>query len=182
MRTATTSLLIFAALVAFGCKSTGFLAKREAEKCCPTDIRKTVPWCAGEDALFQGPCQPDASFYGYKPTCWGTWPASGSDWRDLHCGETHHGAVITELMKQNHELIELPSLESPPEAIQQETTGKHESILVDAAPEAEQQPQAELEEEREPETSREVEAAAESREALPSPIFGPIRLPPIDAE
>ena len=45
-----------------------------------------VPWCAGEDAVFHCPCGPNEAFYGYKPTCWGVWPTSGAEWRDIHCG------------------------------------------------------------------------------------------------
>lgn len=114
MRTATTSLLIIAVMAAIGCKQSGLLAKRESEKCCPTDIRKTVPWCSGEDAIFNCPCQPNASYYGYKPTCWGTWPTSGAHWRDTHCGEVHHGAIITDLTTHNPELVVLPALEPEP--------------------------------------------------------------------
>ena len=97
MRIATTSLVIVTAIAVGGCKQFGILAKREHEKCCPTDIRQTVPWCAGEDALFHGPCKPDAHYYGYKPTCWGVWPTSGAEWRDTHCGGIHHGAIISDL-------------------------------------------------------------------------------------
>jgi len=106
--------MILVALATCGCKSVGIGAKREAEKCCPTDIRKTVPWCAGEDALFQCPCEPDATYYGYKPTCWGIWPSSGAAWRDSHCGHVHHGAILTELTNRNPELIPLPQTESYP--------------------------------------------------------------------
>ncbi|MEM8946767.1 MAG: hypothetical protein AAGD11_16455 [Planctomycetota bacterium] len=113
------TLLVSALLAITGCKSTGLLAKREAEKCCPTDIRKTVPWCAGEDALFQCPCEPSPVFYGYKPTCWRTWPASGAAWRDVHCGNQHHRAIITDLTHQNPELIELPALRSLPTPAEQ---------------------------------------------------------------
>ena len=64
----------------------GLMMKRKQEIQCPTDIRQKVPWCAGEDALFHGPCGPDSDFYGMKPTCWGEWPASGADWRNAFCG------------------------------------------------------------------------------------------------
>lgn len=72
-------------LLASGCHH-GLLQKRQSEMNCPTDIRKTVPWCAGEDAIFRCPCGPSSQFYGHKPTCWGHWPTSGSDWRDSYCG------------------------------------------------------------------------------------------------
>lgn len=77
--------LIAGAVVASGCHC-GCLMKRESEMSCPTDIRQTVPWCGGEDAIFHCPCRPACDFYGYKPTCWGIWPASGAEWRDAYCG------------------------------------------------------------------------------------------------
>jgi len=63
----------------------GVLVKRESEQNCPTDIRQTVPWCAGEDAIFRCPCGPNEQFHGHKPTCWRPWQSSGAQWRDLHC-------------------------------------------------------------------------------------------------
>ncbi len=188
MRKATTSLLILAALAIGGCKQTGFLAKREAEKCCPTDIRKTVPWCAGEDAIFHAPCEPSASFYGYKPTCWGIWPTSGAVWRDTHCGNLHHEAVITNLTNQNPELISLPQLESEPLPVV-------ESNPLPIAPEPPSfpleksikiEPSEDIEEEIEIQPAEEKEAAEAREEAaeedLPNPTLGPIRLPDIDSE
>ncbi len=68
-----------------GCQDYGMLVKRESELNCPTDIRKTVPWCAGEDAVFCCPCGPNEQFHGHKPTCWRPWQSSGAEWRDLHC-------------------------------------------------------------------------------------------------
>jgi hypothetical protein len=62
------------------------MAKRQSELNCPTDIRQTVPWCAGEDAIFHCPCGPEHQFYGYKPTCWSVWPADAAQWRDAGCG------------------------------------------------------------------------------------------------
>ena len=73
-------------LGASGCSPCGWLVKRQSEQSCPTDIRQTVPWCVGEDAIFHCPCGPDRSFYGYKPTCWGVWPAPAAEWRDARCG------------------------------------------------------------------------------------------------
>lgn len=69
-----------------GCSPCGCLVKRQSELSCPTDIRQTVPWCVGEDAIFHCPCGPNQSFYGYKPTCWGVWPAPAAEWRDERCG------------------------------------------------------------------------------------------------
>jgi len=68
-----------------GCRHYGILVKRESELNCPTDIRKTVPWCAGEDSVFCCPCGPNEQFHGHKPTCWRPWQSSGEEWRDLHC-------------------------------------------------------------------------------------------------
>ena len=78
-------LLMGGALLLNGCHF-GYYPKRQSELNCPTDIRQTVPWCAGEDAVFRCPCGPSPQFYGHKPTCWGTWPASGAQWRDSYCG------------------------------------------------------------------------------------------------
>jgi len=72
-------------LIFSGCQR-GIFLKRESELNCPTDIRKTVPWSAGEDAIFCCPCAPDGDFYGHKPTCWGVWPAPAAQWREAHCG------------------------------------------------------------------------------------------------
>ena len=71
-------------IVLSGCRH-GILAKRSAELCCPTDIRKTVNWKCGEDAVFCPPCRPDHAYFGHKPTCWRDWPTSGEDWRDVNC-------------------------------------------------------------------------------------------------
>jgi hypothetical protein len=79
------ALAMCGSLLASGCQH-GLLQKRQSELNCPTDIRKTVPWCAGEDAVFRCPCGPSSQFYGHKPTCWGHWPATGSQWRDSYCG------------------------------------------------------------------------------------------------
>lgn len=79
-------ILVVCMLSLCGCRPCGWLIKRESETDCPTDIRQTVPWCVGEDAIFHCPCGPDENYYGYKPTCWGVWPASGAEWRDSRCG------------------------------------------------------------------------------------------------
>ena len=68
-----------------GCQH-GILGKRNAELCCPTDIRKTHVGYFGEDAIFCPPCGPDHEYYGHKPTCWRDWPSTGADWRDGTCG------------------------------------------------------------------------------------------------
>jgi hypothetical protein len=181
------------------------LAKREAEKCCPTDIRKTVPWCAGEDAIFHCPCKPSCAFYGYKPTCWGTWPASGAAWRDMHCGERHHHAVITDLTNQNPELITLPEVQPIPSVPLEPTAPGEDSADWSAAESTEVDGQAEPEptDVVEPESYDEPEAHDEPEdveepaavedpdtvpdenlpnEDLPKPSFGPIRLPDIGPE
>ena len=77
--------LVLTLLLAGGCHRYGMLVKRESELNCPTDIRKTVPWCAGEDAIFRCPCGPSSNFYGHKPTCWRNWPLPGAKWRDAYC-------------------------------------------------------------------------------------------------
>lgn len=84
--------VIVAAVAFSGCRS-GVLMKKESETHCPTDIRQTVPWCAGEDAIFMCPCRPGCDFYGHKPTCWRAWPTSGAEWRDAYCCGMHEGGV-----------------------------------------------------------------------------------------
>ncbi len=203
MRTATTCLLLFAALATGGCKQRGFLAKREAEKSCPTDIRKTIPWCAGEDAIFHCPCKPSAEFYGYKPTCWGIWPTSGAEWRDVHCGNLHHEAVIADLTHQNAELITLPQLESLPVPVGEPPVGEprfHQEKGIEINPSEETKsiedlPELEIEEEpaskelpeedpEDTEEDREVEVDRQEsiQEDFSHPTLGLIRLPAIDSE
>jgi len=77
--------LICCVAIFSGCQPHGMFVKRESEMNCPTDIRKTVPWCAGEDAIFCCPCGPNEQFHGHKPTCWRPWQSSGAEWRDFHC-------------------------------------------------------------------------------------------------
>ena len=116
-----------------GCRPWGCMIKRESELNCPTDIRQTVPWCAGEDAIFHCPCGPDGSYYGYKPTCWNNWPAGGAEWRDSQCGPPmmngegqesgYHPASQPMLMPSNADDIQP---EMPPSRIvvpQQQTNG-----------------------------------------------------------
>ena len=204
---ATASVLIGIACAA-GCKSQGVLAKREAEKCCPTDIRKTVPWCAGEDALFKCPCEPNAAFYGYKPTCWRTWPASGATWRDLHCGKQHHDAIITDISQQNRELIQLPAAVEPDLAVPGDTAtpapdappSSQEDQESAASPKIGPKPPAALEpptsetetNEVEPPkfqlprielpkpSSNRAEPEANAEDEKPLPVLGPVPLPPVE--
>jgi hypothetical protein len=82
------SLPLLLAAVTCGCTSFGPMVKRESELNCPTDIRRTVPWCAGEDAVFHCPCGPDGAFHGHRPTCWRSWPAPATVWRDTYCKGT----------------------------------------------------------------------------------------------
>ncbi len=181
IRPVTAGLLIFASFAVVGCKTSGPLAKREAEKCCPTDIRKTVPWCAGEDALFQCPCRPNAEFYGYKPTCWGIWPSSGAAWRDAHCGDLHHGAIITDLTNQNRELIELPSLPSPAEPSETPSAEAEQGPVRKAVDKptlrSPENPQIMPQSER---SIKKSEKPSEAEEPLPEPTFGLVRLPSVE--
>ncbi|MCA9236067.1 MAG: hypothetical protein KDA44_11385 [Planctomycetales bacterium] len=78
-------LALVVATAALGCQPHGPFVKRESELNCPTDIRKTVPWCFGEDAIFTCPCGPDEAYNGMKPTCWRAWPGGGAQWRDTYC-------------------------------------------------------------------------------------------------
>lgn len=209
MYKAIVSTLTIAAIACCGCKSTGFLAKREAEKCCPTDIRKTVPWCAGEDAIFQCPCEPSSAFYGYKPTCWRTWPTGGATWRDIHCGNEHHQALIGDLTHQNPELIELPPLQSLPAPSQGPNTAEKQEAGSEAAPTKAEDtlPATDDSESRKqkdsidvptlkklPEPQANLDIVLEKDQAVssqqpeaiddlsPRPILGPIPLPPVEAE
>ncbi len=86
------SIIICVCLLS-GCSQYGLFVKQESECNCPTDIRQTVPWCAGEDAIFHCPCGPDREFYGHKPTCWGVWPAPAAQWRDAYCGPLQQEAI-----------------------------------------------------------------------------------------
>jgi len=101
------TIIILAAFSA-GCH-VGICAKRASENCCPTDIRKTVPWCAGEDAVFRCPCGPDGDFYGHKPTCWRTWPAPAAAWRDIWCGNS----PICGTLESHEAPIPLPAPDAP---------------------------------------------------------------------
>ncbi len=70
-------------------------AIRQAEECCPTDIRK-MQHSVGEDAIRQSPCGPDCGYYGHKPTCWREWPASWPLYKQHVCAaapETCHPMV-----------------------------------------------------------------------------------------
>jgi hypothetical protein len=98
---------------ATGCHSFGPLVKRDSELNCPTDVRKAVPWCAGEDAIFHCPCGPDGPYYGHRPTCWRTWPAPATVWRDEYCngGQCPSGMCISggTVTVQDPQMIMLPT-------------------------------------------------------------------------
>jgi hypothetical protein len=63
---------------------------------CPTDICNKLLCCMGDEPDFHCPCEPSQPFFGYKPTCWGVWPASGEAWRDAYCGPPAAGCVVPE--------------------------------------------------------------------------------------
>lgn len=81
--------MLMLAATALGCRAHGPFVKRESEVRCPTDVRKTVPWCYGEDAIFMCPCGPAQAYHGLKPTCWRPWPGTAAEWRDSHCYGGH---------------------------------------------------------------------------------------------
>jgi hypothetical protein len=87
----------------------GCCSKRASEKKCPTDIRKTHCWCFGEDALFRYPCGPNRVFYGHKATCWREWPATGSQWREMHCGPQ----VLPATLPTEAEVMPVPPVAGP---------------------------------------------------------------------
>lgn len=138
-----TRLCIVTALtvLSVGCHSFGLCAKRESESNCPTDIRKTVPWCAGEDAIFVCPCGPEGNFYGHRPTCWRDWPTSAAAWRDMSCGPT----VIAESVKtsepnpfrgsQPATVLPTPAPEPDPITLPPLPNGEAKAIEEDAQPE-----------------------------------------------
>lgn len=100
-----------------GCHS-GLFAKRQSEANCPTDIRQTVPWCAGEDAIFRCPCRPAQAYYGHKPTCWRVWPTSGAEWRDANCclepGMEYFGSEVpVESQDSLRDKLEGPTVKPP---------------------------------------------------------------------
>ena len=115
---------MFVLAILSGCQHFGYVAKRESELNCPTDIRQTIPWCAGEDAIFHCPCGPSSDFHGYKPTCWGVWPAPGAQWRDAFCGPLarDHGGPCESCQGRSCQceptdpaLVELPPLPAKPQ-------------------------------------------------------------------
>lgn len=110
------SLLPVALAILSGCNPVGLSVKRQSELNCPTDIRQTVPWCAGEDAIFRCPCGPAQDFYGHKPTCWRTWPAPASVWRDSYCGglQTLPQPEEGDILDLQEEPIPTPAPELPP--------------------------------------------------------------------
>ena len=133
-----------------GCHQYGILVKRESEMNCPTDIRKTVPWCAGEDAIFSCPCGPNEQFHGHKPTCWRLWQTSGEEWRDMHCQplETRTEVEVPESIST--EYIPLPIVDSV-----DESEGSEEDPEL-AKPEAE-------------DSSSDEEQPSSDEESLPKP-------------
>jgi hypothetical protein len=48
-------------------------------------------------------------FYGHKATCWREWPASGSQWRDVHCGPP----IVPAHMPQEAEMMPGPPVAEP---------------------------------------------------------------------
>jgi hypothetical protein len=106
------SILIGILLIG-GCRPHGLLVKRESELSCPTDIRQMVPWCAGEDAIFHCPCGPSREFYGHKPTCWGAWPASGSEWRNAYCGDMQQAIVYPDPVSNEPNSFDVDELSLP---------------------------------------------------------------------
>lgn len=78
------AIVLAGVLAVGGCNHYGCMVKRQSELDCPTDIRKTVPWCAGEDAIFHCPCGPSSTYYGARPPGWRPWPSSGAQWRDAY--------------------------------------------------------------------------------------------------
>lgn len=108
------TVFVIASTLLYGGCHHGFLPKRQSELNCPTDIRQTIPWCAGEDAIFQCPCGPSPHFYGHKPTCWGHWPASGSEWRDSYCGYPVIYSQQPEMIIPQPAAEPLPELEVQP--------------------------------------------------------------------
>jgi hypothetical protein len=113
-----TALLLLMAAAMSGCHSFGPLVKRDSEENCPTDIRKTVPWCAGEDAIFQCPCGPSEDYYGHKPTCWRTWPGPTTVWRDSYCAGACQCPLGPNANDSNELLILPPTEEGSLEPVQ----------------------------------------------------------------
>jgi hypothetical protein len=118
-------------LLCCGCHHWGYYPKRQSELNCPTDIRQTIPWCAGEDAVFRCPCGPSPHFYGHKPTCWGNWPAPGPEWRDSYCGCPIEYSIGEELS------VPIPLAKPLPESVEPQS-GSNARRPV-ATPPAEQQ-------------------------------------------
>lgn len=141
-----------------GCHSFGPLKKRESELNCPTDIRQTVPWCAGEDAIFRCPCGPTSDFYGHKPTCWRTWPAPAAVWRDAHCSCLNTAVVEG----GDSEAIMLPPVESSPEPVQ----------AIEATPSASDLPPSTSAAPRQRAGSRQNASAGRSPQLRKTPVQG----------
>ncbi|TWT97626.1 hypothetical protein Pla108_17780 [Botrimarina colliarenosi] len=77
----TTTVLAISLTAVTGCKMC------KSNTCCPTDARRMVLSCAGEEAVRQGPCGPDASYYGYQSTCWESWPSNWEEHERQRCYE-----------------------------------------------------------------------------------------------
>ena len=120
MRKSITVLLVAVVVPLTGCHHYGFTAKRKSELECPTDIRQTVPWCAGEDAVFHCPCGPSGHYYGARPPGWRPWPTSGAEWRDAFGAmPAAHGLPLVEPIAPGDHLQQpteaLPDQETPSE-------------------------------------------------------------------
>lgn len=60
-------LLVVGFLLIVGCSAT------KKDQCCPVDARNL--YCGvGEEAVRRTPCGPDYLHYGYRATCWDTFP------------------------------------------------------------------------------------------------------------
>lgn len=79
------TLLVAAAVIGLG----GCTLSRN-EDCCPTDARRLVYSCAGQEAVRQGPCGPNEAYYGHHPTCWSAWPDGWRQYEADHC--SHEGS------------------------------------------------------------------------------------------
>lgn len=138
MRITWKMLLIAVVIPLTGCHHYGFLVKREQELECPTDIRQTVPWCAGEDAVFQCPCGPSSHYHGMRPPAWRPWPTSGAEWRDAYGAmPTANCEPAVKSVMPGEELMvpteALPQQVAPPELPMDggtESSSDHETRLI----------------------------------------------------
>jgi hypothetical protein len=101
MRQLGTLSLIVCLAAASGCNLCCW-GKRNSELEGPTDIRKSLYWCFGEDAVFEQPLGPSREDYGLKPTCWREWPDGGPRCFNAGCGPTmSDGIPIDQLPPAN---------------------------------------------------------------------------------